>query len=1096
MPRRKPKTPVQPADTAAVASTANITSATKPTTRATANASRKTYQPSAPAPKQVTFPARRKVIRTYGGRRSLPARLETTSTPGSEERMRKSLRQQTLTQVGYVRSSSGLSAGRDGEEEGEGEEDMLLGEDEMEGLGGGETDVSWGREVEVEAKVQKNMSGKRLVVEEGVEIVKVSEKRRGERRSKRRKTMGDVPTPTAPGLERKGSSFHTQTLTQFLGASASRSGVDKAGNAGLRVADEDEVEDLPLPGNPSTPNKRPSSVKAGQATDKAAAVPFTPSNKHIKAEIDEVPSSQPTPFTPMLGYSPIMPIRSPLTQKSTNVHALAPAVETTSKRPRTLVIQDSYSMASSEGLSSSVADESPRKEEGTPPQPSAREPLSEIPLASLELGVGSTPTVETSSARRKEMFFEIPDSDDEMESVGSTPFKARSTQQTPLKRDSGSWGFPIAWYPAPGARSTRIRVSETPASLGRSDKENESPGIQVWNEEETINEGEEPGSRTPRVTGSQTTKGRGSASQASPNTASQFWTASVEDAGGSEQPGRPACSVLAELAAPEPAVGEAPGTPTPGPRPSQFRGSMRELSEKPRKGTPQMDDSEETASEAEEEHIPTSILRKPALQRTPRNDSLGLKKRQSTPIVITSDSSASEAPGTPTPAVRKVQIELPPAPGAEEVCKETPRREPHKPSPVYQRQTQARSQARSQFYSYGLESQRVPMEVIRSLGSQTDRSDIVILIDSDIVDDIVKGLRDHEFRDYRFPMQVCRCWIFAGHPANEVKYMATLGPAQEPGQIDSSSGLGNAEFNAGASGHKFAHKLLQVYQLNNPVPLEDMADNGLGEGPPAKYRYIPPAIVGQLLANLRCSLFEEEGEVEGDGDAGEGDVTISQELEEQFRSDIIHSTQLRSTESGRHHEEEDIIPASQSPLKARSNPAKPDDAFARPPIPAQRSSQRLRNQHQSRNQPSRQPPAKRQRQSNPSVTTATGSKAPNSIRPSQATTASDISVPSSPAKPSSELSSDPAFSVPRPPLPGSSEPSLPEDDPLPPLSGGMGESSLLPLPPAGFLLSSSQTGGVLLPPDSLLVDEGRVAPPPVVWGSDDDEDGEEGEEED
>ncbi|KAK4101580.1 hypothetical protein N658DRAFT_496007 [Parathielavia hyrcaniae] len=869
--------------------------------------------------------------------------------------------------------------------------------------------------------------------------------------------------------------------------------------------------------------KRLSSVNTDKAGDKAAPVPHTPSNKRVKADIYEVPSSQPSPFTPMLGYSPILPTRSPLTQKSTNVDAPPLTVETVAKRPRTLVIQDSYSMASSEGLSSSVADESPRREEVAPSQPSTttREPLSEIPVASLELGVGSTPTGETSSARRKRMFFEIPDSDDELESTGSTPFKARSTQQTPLKRDGGSWGTPIARDPVSGARSMGSGVSETPASLGRSEKENETPRIQVWNEEEMASEGEEPDSPTPRVTRSQTAKGKGRASQVSPNTASQFWTASVEDAGSSEQPGRPAGGVLAELAAPDPAVGEGSGTPSPCPRPSQFHGRMRELAEKPRKATPQLDDSEETASEAEEEHVPTSILRKPASQRTSRNDSSGHKKRQSTPIVITSDSSASEAPGTPTPVVRKVQIALPPASTAEEVCKETPRRKPHKLSPMYQRHAQARSQARSQFYSQGLESQRVPMEVIRSLGPQTDRSDIVISVDSDIVDDIVKGFRDHEFRDYRFPMQVCRCWIFAGDPANEVKHMATLGPARQPGQIDSDSGLGNAEFNAGASGHKFAHKLLQVYQLNNPIPLEDMVDNGLGDRPPPKYRYIPPAIVGQLLANLRCALFEEEGEVEEDEDVGEGDVTISQELEEQLRSDIIHSTQLQSTESRRHHEEEDIIPASQSPLKSRSNPAKTDDAFARPLAPAQRSSQRLRSQHQSQNRPASKPPGRNQQPqptpSTRSLSTTTGSKPSNSIRPSQASTASDVSAPSSPAttpppprtttktKSSSAAvavvaagGGRAAFSVPRAPLPGSSEPSLPEDDDLPPLSGAMTGESLLPLPPlpprtartpaAGYLLlSSSQAGGALLPPDSLLVDEGRVAPPPVVWDSDGDE---------
>ena len=382
-----------------------------PTSSAPASAptrSTRTYE-STPVLHQATFPPRRKVVRTYG-RRSLPAgmgELPTTSTPGSE-RLRRSLRQQTLTQIDYVRSSSGLVEEADGGLR----EPSLEEEEEMEGLELGE-DL-----VEVQSRKQ------RVRIQETV-----PEKQKNERRSKRRKTMGDAPTPTAPALERKGSSFHTQTLTQFLGTSTTKVEDDL-----LRVDDEEqdeEAQQLPLPG-PSTPAKRRKPATKGKAKAVAPA-PSTPSHQRIKVDLDEVPSSQPTPFTPMLGYSPIATYRSPLTQKSTNVDAPLPTVETISKLPRNLVIQDSYSMGSSSGFSSSAA-ETPKKEEQTPYQEPKREPLTEIPVASLELGVGSTPTGETPTARRKRMFFEIPDSEDELESIASTPFRTRSAQQTPLKQ--------------------------------------------------------------------------------------------------------------------------------------------------------------------------------------------------------------------------------------------------------------------------------------------------------------------------------------------------------------------------------------------------------------------------------------------------------------------------------------------------------------------------------------------------------------------------------------------------------------------------------------------------------------------------------------
>ncbi|CAK7237760.1 hypothetical protein SBRCBS47491_010120 [Sporothrix bragantina] len=82
---------------------------------------------------------------------------------------------------------------------------------------------------------------------------------------------------------------------------------------------------------------------------------------------------------------------------------------------------------------------------------------------------------------------------------------------------------------------------------------------------------------------------------------------------------------------------------------------------------------------------------------------------------------------------------------------------------------------------------------------------------------------------------------------------------RQPGEIDSKSGIGNDDFNAGRLVAKFAYKLEQVYQLNNPVSLDVMKRNGW-TGPPRRYDYLPPAVVGSLLGNLRCALFEDASE--------------------------------------------------------------------------------------------------------------------------------------------------------------------------------------------------------------------------------------------
>lgn len=1021
----------------------------------------RTYE-STPVPRQLHFPARRRIVRTYGGRRSLPAALDAPAS-GLSESARRRLRQQTLTQAGYVRTEGA---------------ELLDEEEVVDGVAEG------GRGVQGVGGVKEEEE------EEGRRMTRAGSRRGqgrattgGEKKGKRRrKTMGDAPTPNPA------SSFHTQTLTQFLGERA------QSGD-GLRIEDEDgNDQDRDVLGPPSS--KTPTRQLRKRPSPSHTAEPHTPSSKRIKVNLDEVPSSQPTPFTPMLGYSPIRPARSPLKEKSTNVDAPPPTEETVSKRPRNLVIQDSYSQGSSPVLpapSLSVPVETPRKERGK----LKREPLAEIPVASLELGRSSAPAagdIETPTRRRRNTpgtrgFVEIPDSDAELESNWSTPFKAVSVQQTPIKDIGDEAGFEIPSDPASGSGGRVACGSGTPAptarragdesapSTGKSNKENEPVDLGLRNDgEETASEEEAPGTPTP--TTRKTSSQMGGASQGAGSLDSGPRKASSQTMGAEGKSANHAGSQPATSGEPV-SEGKATTTPTPpsGKPRSQHRANSGKTDATSSKPAAELRDTEElTASEDEGHSTPTQILPK----GRPQKASI-MRKRNSTPEIVTSESSTGGRPSTPTPVARRVQIELPPAPSAvaEEVYKETPRKPAKFSSPIFQRHTQGRSQ----YY----ESQRVPMQVIRSLGPQTDRSDILVSIHPDIVDEIVAGRRDHEFRPYKFPVQVLRCWIYTTRPAGEVKYMATLGPAKEPGQIDNGSGFGNAEFNAGISktGHttnKYAHKLLQVYQLNNPVPLADMPDNGLGEGPPQKYRYIPPAIVGQLMANLRCALFEEEGEAEqcdGEGD-GDGGATTSQELEEQLRSDIILSTQMGYPHE---EEEEEVIPASPEGSVARRVTKRAEEVlFARPAVPPVRSSQRIREQNQNRaeQQARTQQPRK-------------AIRPPNPVRPSQATTASDVSSSSIPSSPPGKSVAGPsppscgAASVPRPAQASFNEPSLPDLlDVMRDEEGDGGEGSLIRLPPVA-VGSSSQAA--LLPPDSLLVDEVRQPPPVVIWDSEE-EDGE------
>ncbi|KAK3394920.1 hypothetical protein B0H63DRAFT_462387 [Podospora didyma] len=883
---------------------------------------------------------------------------------------------------------------------------------------------------------------------------------------KRRKTMGDTPN----------SSFHTQTLTQLL----SEKGENDAGDDPMLIKDSDadtddeqDMIDLPMLPPWSAPKRKASESDGKSKANAPSPVPETPSHKKIKVNLDEVPSSQPTPFTPMLDRYDQIPERSPLKEKSTNVDAAPITIESMSKRPRNMVIQDSYSPGSR--LSSSIAAQSSPPQKATPTNQPKRQPLGEIPVPSLELsedvsvllGENQTPTQNRAGSGRKRAFVEIPDSDDELDAFSPSPLKNSSVRRTPQ--------CPLIT----GLFGSIVRSGGSTATSGPGIFNDESNGILA---------NDDTGITTPTVKEAVAVVTSNNTAAISAEPAEEREDDEEEENEEEEEKGDEEVEPEEEREVDEEEAEALPNTTNSEVvEPSSLTSAPVQDHE-----MTEQESTEVTSSEAGDPPTPTPAARRVHIELSSssvrQTADLGTPTRAVRRVHIELPvSSALEdiEPKTPTPVGRRVQIELPRS-SIGEVLEETPRPLRRKSPLTAQRHTQARSQrhtqarsqrqtqaksqgrsqAKSQFYSQGLESQRVPLDVIRSLGPQTDRTDILISIHPEPTEAIVDGTKDHEFRNYKFPPNVLRCWIYVTKPVGEVRYMVVLGPAKEPGEIDSDSGVGNAEFNDGTSGYKFAHHLVQVYELNNPVPLADMKDNGLGDGPPNRHRYIPPAIVGQLMANLRCSLFTDgDEELEEGLDDGEEDedVTISQELAEQIRSDILSSTQMvppSSSQRGRHHD--DVIPASPEIIPA-SHPTTTPTAPAK--TSAVRSSTRIRSRQTQ----------KQQQQLQKSPSSIRRRHAANYIRPSQATTASE---PSSPSQDFMEDDDDvgTSLSIPRP-LPDSSGPSLRSlidtfDDEI-----EQGSPIRLPL---GIVEGSSQSAAMMQ--DSLLVDD--VRRPPEIWDSD------------
>lgn len=391
-------------------------------------------------------------------------------------------------------------------------------------------------------------------------------------------------------------------------------------------------------------------------------------------------------------------------------------------------------------------------------------------------------------------------------------------------------------------------------------------------------------------------------------------------------------------------------------------------------------------------------------------------------------------------------------------------------------------------FTQDLESQRLPLEDIQALGPQTMRSDIMVSLHPEHLSKIVDGTKNHEFRVWKIPSEVSRVWLYATRPTSELRYMCIFGPPKEPGQLEDEKGVGNKAFNQGKTVNKYAYEVIQAYELNDPVSLQEMIRKGWLKGAPQKYNYILPAVVGELTANLRCALFGE-AEEEYDDDTGtprpEGsksnDVTESQEIKAQLQSDTAYSTQHPLSELA----EEVIIPSSQTAPKSaskRRSTGKESRGFARPAIPKASTSGAGAGagmlESQGLSAGGQRASQRQQQQQQNSV-----------IRASQATTITQMS--SSPAvspEKTSSLRRRGRGQQNHEPITLSSEAS-PEHLPLP----HSGSSPTVERRSSSgrhhehHSLRSSQflTRSQMLP-DSLLNDETRE-PPPIIWDSADEE---------
>ena len=155
-----------------------------------------------------------------------------------------------------------------------------------------------------------------------------------------------------------------------------------------------------------------------------------------------------------------------------------------------------------------------------------------------------------------------------------------------------------------------------------------------------------------------------------------------------------------------------------------------------------------------------------------------------------------------------------------------------------------------------LESQRLATQHIRSMAPRTKDSDVFISIRPENVSKIVDRTKNHEFRRQKILGTVRRIWIYETSPTRLLQYMAVISAAKRPGELEIEDGIGNAEFNAkNPNCGEYAWEILELYELADPIPWATIRANEWLNGPPRKPTFVRPAVLDQLMANLKPALF-------------------------------------------------------------------------------------------------------------------------------------------------------------------------------------------------------------------------------------------------
>lgn len=134
-------------------------------------------------------------------------------------------------------------------------------------------------------------------------------------------------------------------------------------------------------------------------------------------------------------------------------------------------------------------------------------------------------------------------------------------------------------------------------------------------------------------------------------------------------------------------------------------------------------------------------------------------------------------------------------------------------------------------------------------------TDVYLSIKPEHISNIALRLKNHDYRRYLLPKSVQRIWFYTTAPISSIHYIARISSGRVPGQVPEDGGIGNADFNAGKKVSKYGYEILELWELDPPISLQQAKAKGYLKAPPQRFCRVPQVVIDDFLPERQKNIF-------------------------------------------------------------------------------------------------------------------------------------------------------------------------------------------------------------------------------------------------